>query len=59
MAAEELLTYEEVAEVLKVCLKTVKRMRDRGELAVVKFGPRCHRVRRAHLDRLIERNTHR
>jgi len=51
-APEPLLTVAEVAAVLRLSVKTVRRMIARGELPARQIG-RQWRVRRTHLDAVI------
>ncbi len=54
-APEELLTYDQVAEVLKVCRSIAQRLVYAGEIRAVPVGKRLRRVRRADLDAYIRR----
>lgn len=53
----ELLSREDVAKTLKVCLKTVKSLEDSGALPGVKIGPRLVRYKSADLQRLMSGET--
>lgn len=48
------LTLRQVAEVLNVSLRYVRTLRQSGALPVVRLSPRCLRVRRIDLDRMVE-----
>lgn len=51
---EELLTLQQVGEVLQVSRRTVERMIERGELTAIRIGPRLIRIRRADLNAYIQ-----
>lgn len=51
-----LLTAEEVASILRVSLRTVRRFTAAGQLPVVRFG-RSVRIDRADLDNFLRRDT--
>ncbi len=54
MASIELLTPDEVAEILKVTSRTVRQMLEKGELPCIKLRPRIRRVRRDELDEFLK-----
>lgn len=53
----DMYTVEEAAYRLRVSVKTVWRLRNRGELPVVEISPGVIRFRRADVEALIERRT--
>lgn len=56
MDLEEYLTYEQIAEQLKLHVVTVRKLAARGAFEVLKLG-RSARVPRRSLEAYIERNT--
>jgi excisionase family DNA binding protein len=50
---DELLTVQEVAELLKLNPQTIRNMIDRGELGHLRVGPRRIRIRQSQLDALL------
>jgi excisionase family DNA binding protein len=52
-AADELITQQQVANVLKVTVATVRSMIDRGELRAYRVGPRAVRIRRSDLKSIL------
>ena len=50
-----LLTAHEVADVLGLALRTIRRMVSRGELPIVRLGPRAIRFRPEDVQQLIRR----
>jgi|TARA_B100001971_G_C18232800_1_gene565045 excisionase family DNA binding protein len=55
--AEEYLTIDEVASLMRVGRTTVYRMAQRGELPATKFG-RAWRFSREKLNKYLEQHTH-
>ena len=53
MPNEELLTVDEVAEIMKVDARTIRNYINSGELPVFMVGTREYRVRRETLNRFI------
>ena len=51
---ERLMTYSEAARYLAVGRSTLYDLVGRGELPVVRMGPRCVRLRRQDLDQFVE-----
>ena len=51
---DRFLTLSHVAEVLNVSVRYVRTLRQSGALPVVPLSPRCLRVRRCDLDRMVE-----
>ncbi len=54
MSEEEMLTANEVAKIMKVSIKTVRRWVQSGELATIPIGTREYRISRKDLDVFIE-----
>ena len=54
MNEEEMLTADEVAKIMKVSIKTVRRWVQSGELATIPIGTREYRISRKDLDVFIE-----
>jgi excisionase family DNA binding protein len=54
MSVEEMLTANEVAKIMKVSIKTVRRWVQSGELATIPIGTREYRISRKDLDAFIE-----
>ena len=52
---DELLTIDEVAQILKVCERHVFRLTRAGELPIVKHGRKFTRILRSDLDAYIAR----
>ena len=59
LRGDELLTYGEVADLLKVTVKTVQRMVARGDLEAIKVGPRLVRIRAADVPGLFPEGVER
>ena len=51
---DRFLTLRQVAEILNVSIRYVRTLRQSGALPVVRLSPRCLRVRRCDLDRMVE-----
>ena len=51
---DRFLTLRQVAEILSVSVRYVRTLRQSGALPVVRLSPRCLRVRRSDLDRMVE-----
>jgi excisionase family DNA binding protein len=51
--ADELLTQQQVAEILQVTVATVRSRIDRNELRAYRVGPRAVRIRRSDLDHIL------
>src|SRR5437764_8685635 len=51
---ERFLTLRQVAEFLNVSVRYVRTLRQSGALPVVPLSPRCLRVRRGDLERMVE-----
>jgi excisionase family DNA binding protein len=54
---EEMLTLEEVAQRLKISIKTVRRWLQQGRLTGIKMG-KLWRVRETELEAFMQRQTH-
>ncbi len=54
MASNDVLTIEDVAEILRVSTSTVRKLIDAGDLKAFKVGGQW-RIRRSDLDRYIEK----
>jgi len=52
--ADELLTVEEVAEILKLHVDTVRRYIREKKLRSIKLSNTAHRIRRSELDRFLK-----
>ncbi len=54
MSEEEMLTADEVAKIMKVSIKTVRKWVQLGELATIPIGTREYRISRRDLNAFIE-----
>ena len=54
MNEDEMLTAEDVAKIMKVSIKTVRKWVQTGELASIPIGTRGYRISRKDLDAFIE-----
>ncbi len=54
MNEEEMLTADEVAKIMKVSIKTVRKWVQLGELATIPIGTREYRISRRDLNAFIE-----
>ena len=54
MNAEEMLTADDVARIMKVSIKTVRKWVQSGELASISIGTREYRISRRDLNTFIE-----
>lgn len=52
-----LLTQQDVADELQVCLKTVKRLRQSGRLRFIQLGPHTIRIRLEELEKFKQLHT--
>lgn len=56
---DKLLTTDEVADILRVHITTVRRMLRNGTLMYIEIAPREYRVRRSELDRFLRERERR
>jgi len=54
---DRLLTFTEAAELMRVSLRTIRRIVDSGSLAVIRLGERTLRIRSSEIERYLEENT--
>jgi DNA binding domain, excisionase family len=56
---DELLTAQEVANMIKVDIRTVRIWVSQGELAIVRIGKREYRIKRSEVNRFIDEREER
>ena len=54
----EMLTADEVSNIMKVHIRTVRKWVKDGKIAVVEIGSREYRIRRSELNRFISESEH-